>query len=407
MIRTEKSHLVTVAQTHPGMSGKNNEDRFAVSAYQISEKNRAPVLLAVLSDGIGGHRAGEVAAEIAVNLISQRVASSDGRHPVGLLQQAIIEASAQIYEEAQSAPERHGMGATCVVVLVIQDRLYAATVGDSRLYLLRAGRIQKLSTDHTWIQEALDAGVLAPDQVEGHPNAHVIRRYLGSPNPPQVDIRLRLSESETAAQSEGNQGFRLLPGDYVLMCSDGLSDLVKDHEILEAVSANPLNEAIKSLVDLANERGGHDNITIIALQAPDLPPAQPEKPKVNKVLVGCIGAVVLAAVLAGIVWGVLWWSGKRILPPGATPTGDSTNLPAIPALTQTFASQATGQGAPPAEPKTQNTPRPVLPAPLEGGNTLTPWPTDTALPSLTVTVATPSSEALQPTGSPPANTPGS
>ncbi|NPV76477.1 MAG: hypothetical protein HPY59_08870 [Anaerolineae bacterium] len=405
MIRTEKSHLVTVAQTHPGMTGKNNEDRFAVSAYQISEKNRASVLLAVLSDGIGGHRAGEVAAEIAVNMISQRVASSDGRNPVGLLQQAIIEASAQIYEEAQSAPDRNGMGATCVAVLVIHDRVYAATVGDSRLYLLRAGRIQKLSTDHTWIQEALDAGVLAPDQVEGHPNAHVIRRYLGSPNPPQVDLRLRLNENETAAQSEGNQGFRLLPGDHLLMCSDGLSDLVKDHEILEAITTKPLNDAVNSLVDLANERGGHDNITIIALQAPELSAAQPEKPKVNKVLVGCIGAVVLAAILAGIVWGVLWWSGKRILPPGATPTGD-VNLPAIPALTQTFASRATEKGAPPAEPKTQNTPRPVLPAPLEGGNTLTPWPTDIILPSPTVTL--PSPETLQqPTGAPPESTPGS
>ena len=388
MIRIEKSHLVTAAQTHPGMTGKNNEDRFAVSAYQISERNRTPVLLAVLSDGVGGHRAGEVAAEIAVNLISQRVASSDGRNPIGLLQQAIIEASAQIYEEAQSVPDQRGMGATCVAALIIQDRLYAATVGDSRLYLLRGSRIHKLSTDHTWIQEALDAGILAPDQVEGHPNAHVIRRYLGSPNPPQVDLRLRLDENETTAQAEGNQGLHLLPGDVLLMCSDGLTDLVKDPEILEAVSTKPLNDAIKSLIDLANERGGHDNITIIALQTPELPAAQPEKPKVNKVLVGCVGGVILAAVLAGVVWGILWWSGKRLLPPGATPTGDLTSLPAYPALTQTFASQATGQSALPTLLKTQTTPRPMLPAPLEGGNTLTPWPTELIPPLFTVALPT-------------------
>jgi len=404
MIRTEKSHMVTVAQTHAGMTGKNNEDRFAVSAYQVNDKNHTPVLLAVLSDGIGGHRAGEVAAEIAVNLISQRVASSDGRNPIGLLEQAIVEASAQIFEEAQSTPERHGMGATCVVALVIRDRLYAATVGDSRLYLLRGGSIQKLSTDHTWIQEALDAGVLTPDQVEGHPNTHVIRRYLGSPNPPQVDFRLRLNENETTAQSEGNQGFHLLAGDQLLLCSDGLSDLVKDAEILEALATKPLSEAVKSLVSLANQRGGHDNITIIALQAPELPAEQPEKSKTNKALVGCAGAVVSAAVLAGIVWGVLWWNGKRTLPPGATPTGDLTGLPAYPALTQTQALQATGQNVSPPGAKPQNTPRPVLPAPLEGGNTLTPWPTDMVLSS--VTPAAPSPEALQPTGAPPANTPG-
>ncbi|MCC6147393.1 MAG: serine/threonine-protein phosphatase [Anaerolineaceae bacterium] len=386
MKRVEKSHLTTAAQSHPGMSGKNNEDRFGVSAYQIGEKTPIPVLLAVLSDGIGGHRAGEVAAEIAVNLISERVAQSDGRHPAMLLQQAIIDASAEIYEEAQSKPEQQGMGATCVAALVRGDQLFAATVGDSRLYLLRAGQIRKLSTDHTWIQEALDAGLLSPSDVEGHPNAHVIRRYLGSPNQPQVDLRLRFSNNETSAQSEGNQGAHLLPDDILLLCSDGLSDLVKDEEILEALESNPLNDAVGKLVDLANERGGHDNITIIALRMPKAQVAAVKTKKVNRIVLGCAGGALLATILAGIVWGALWWSGKKILPPGATPTGNASALPGIPALTPIPGSPVASPSALFSDPAGQPPAPPPLPAPLEGGKTLTPWPTNpfASPPALTI-----------------------
>jgi PPM family protein phosphatase len=90
----------------------------------------------------------------------------------------------------ESDAARQGMGATCVAALIIGRRLYAVTVGDSRLYLMREGTIRQLSTDHTWIQEALEAGILQPEDANGHPNAHVIRRYLGSPKPPEVDHRI-------------------------------------------------------------------------------------------------------------------------------------------------------------------------------------------------------------------------
>jgi hypothetical protein len=286
---------------------------------------------------------------------------------------------------------------------VLNDRLFAASVGDSRLYLLRQGQIRKLSTDHTWIQEALEAGVLEPDQAEGHPNAHVIRRYLGSPNPPQVDIRLRLDENETNAQAESNQGFNLLPGDYLLMCSDGLSDLVKDQEILDAIQTRPLNEAVSSLINLANERGGHDNITIIALQAAEKQVVEVPKTIPKRWVLGCAGAVLLAAVLAGIVWGAFWLSGKRLLPASATPGGALTELPGLPALTRTFASQGAGQSASSAATQVQETPKPVFPVALEKGNTLTPWPTDTFQPSSTMTVSAP--ETLNITVVPPVLTP--
>src|SRR5512135_2009064 len=218
MIRVERSHLSVVAETHPGMTGKNNEDRFAVSAYHLDRSRRVPALFAVLSDGIGGHRAGEVAAELAVERISQMVAISNGKNPVETLSAAIAQASQEIYAHAQANPERQGMGATCACAWIINDRLYTATVGDSRIYLIRDGAIQQVTTDHTWIQEALEKGVLKPEQAHGHPNAHVIRRYLGSPTPPKADFRLRLDEEDTDRRASSNQGAQLLERDQLLIC---------------------------------------------------------------------------------------------------------------------------------------------------------------------------------------------
>jgi serine/threonine protein phosphatase PrpC len=235
MIRTDRAHLSVIAQTHAGMSGKNNEDRYAITSYQLNEDDLTPVLFAVVADGIGGHRAGEVAAELAVDHITQAVAESDMHRPKKVLERAIHEASEAIADHAASTPEKKGMGATCACVLVLGDKLYIATVGDSRIYLLREGRIQQLTTDHTWVQEAIEKNLLTPELAREHPNVHVIRRYLGSPDPPEVDFRLRLYDSEADALAEGNQGMQIRPNDTLLICSDGLTDLVWNDEIAEII----------------------------------------------------------------------------------------------------------------------------------------------------------------------------
>ena len=269
MIRNDRVHLSVATQTHAGMSGKNNEDRYAVTSYQVSESDATPVLFAVVADGIGGHRAGEVAAELAVNHISQTIAESDAQHPRQLLEKAIQDASNSIVAHASSAPEEQGMGATCACVWVVGNQLYTATVGDSRIYLLREGRVQQLSTDHTWIQEALEKNLITQDYARDHPNIHVIRRYLGSPEPPEVDFRLRLYDSEPDIQAEGNQGMPLYPGDTLLLCSDGLTDLVWNDEIGEIIrTKGTLKAAAQGLVDTANQRGGHDNITVVLISVP-------------------------------------------------------------------------------------------------------------------------------------------
>ena len=269
MIRTQRAHVHVAALSHPGMTGKNNEDRFAVLSHTLSKEDPTPSLFAVLSDGIGGHRAGEVAAELAVNHISEVVSNSNGRDPLAILEEAIHAASNAIAHHSASDDEHHGMGATCACAWIIADKLYIAFVGDSRIYFLRGGKIQQLTTDHTWVQEAVEKQIIKPDEARGHPNVHVIRRYLGSVKLPEVDFRLKLSESENSIQSSKNQGMALQPEDILLLCSDGLTDMVWADEIQQIISeSDSLKAAAQKLVAKANERGGHDNITVILISIP-------------------------------------------------------------------------------------------------------------------------------------------
>jgi PPM family protein phosphatase len=379
MIRTDKAPYPSVALSHPGMSGKNNEDRFAVSAFRLNRRDATPVILAVLSDGIGGHRAGEVAAEIAVERISARVAESRLHHPTALLKDAVVEASEDIRKMAQSDAARQGMGATCVAALIIGKRLFAVTVGDSRLYLMREGGIRKLSTDHTWIQEAIEAGIMQPEEANGHPNAHVIRRYLGSPKPPEVDHRLRLADDETDMQAEDNQGMMLNPGDRILLCSDGLTDLVRDDEILEIFEQNSLDEAGQMLVDLANARGGHDNITLISVQMPQKVTAG-GIPLLRYLTVGCLSVIALGILFVAMVYGWGFISGGFTDPTG-TPTPPillTDPLPVVPTPDETRPPTLTLEPPPPVIGPTST---PTLPGILNGGApTITPWPTNTVAP---------------------------
>jgi protein phosphatase len=288
------------------MRGKNNEDRYGVSAYHSNHGERTPSVLAVVADGIGGHQAGEVAAELAVNEISQIVAESNAQRPTEILKNSFVHAGNVIRNAAQKNPVYHRMGTTCAAAWVVGDKLYTATVGDSRIYLIRRGLIQQLSTDHTWIQEAIDNGALDRDQARTHPNAHVIRRYLGSSKQVVPDLRLRYWDDGRNTSAEGNQGVSLQPGDNLLLCTDGLTDLVEDSEILQVLSNNPSQEAMDLLVNLANQRGGHDNITLVVVKVPW--PQPKTVPRSNKNWKRY--APVSLFVLGGLVLFVLIFSGS-------------------------------------------------------------------------------------------------
>jgi protein phosphatase len=271
MIRSTLAHLHIAALSHAGMSGKNNEDRYAISSFQLSRDDSRRAVLAVVSDGIGGHRAGEVAAELGVNYITMGVGESNAKKPVKILENAIHDASQAIASHSAGKDDEEGMGATCACAWIIENRLYTAYVGDSRIYLLRGKQIQRLTVDHTWVQEAFEKGIITAEQMRDHPNVHVIRRYLGGIKLPEVDFRLRIDNEESREESENNQGFHLEPGDTILLCTDGLTDLVWDDEILKTVrSKKDMKQAAETLINLANSRGGHDNITVVIMSMPRL-----------------------------------------------------------------------------------------------------------------------------------------
>ena len=364
MIRVSRAHLNVDAQTHAGMAGKNNEDRYAVASFVLEKRDRTPVLFAVLADGIGGHRAGEVAAELAVNHMMQAVARSDGRHIRRTIEDAVSEASDAIAAHSESNENFKGMGATCATAWIVGDKLHTAYVGDSRIYLIRSGRIQQLTVDHTWVQEAIERGVITPEMARQHPNVHVIRRYLGSPTPPDPDFRLKLFNDEGDQHAENNQGLQLQPNDILLLCSDGLTDLVWNDEILEVIRSKPnVKEASRALIELANSRGGHDNITVVLIAVPSNFKFVVRK-NVNWlpwIIGSVVGIVLVMGAAAVLTLGLL--SGDR----NSTPTPTITPTPT---LTKTPVSTST--------PLSTMTILPTLSLPI--APTYTPWPTNTGTP---------------------------
>jgi protein phosphatase len=349
------------------MTGKSNEDRYSITAYRLENDGNTPSVFAIVADGVGGHKAGEIAAEIAVNTISHAIAVSDGTKPLEMLEKAIVQAGENIQRQSIKDESQRGMGSTCACAWIIGEQLYIASVGDSRIYLLRDGNIQQTTIDHTWIQEALDHGIIKPEQARNHPRSHIIRRYLGSKNAVVPDLRLKLSPKESDEEAFANQGMRLLPGDQLLLCSDGLSDLVEDSEIRETLLSTELSPALSTLVDMANERGGHDNITILALRVPAHnetpglviePEPQPQRSLLPWMTCGVIGLLALIALLFFVA--SYWFFGRG----GDTPTPTSRPDTAIPAATFTVI---------PTE-----IPPPDTPTPVETliQPTLTPWPTN-------------------------------
>lgn len=301
MIQLSRSAYPFAALSEPGLIREMNEDRFSVTSFQNASRPRVRSLLAVICDGVGGEQAGEVAAEMAVNLITGSIAKSSGEDPVMSLQSAVQQASAAIRLEAQNSESRRGMASTAACVWIIGRRLFTATVGDSRIYLLRTGQIAQLSTDHTWLQEALDSGILQENETENHPNAHVIRRFLGSENPPEVDFRIRSMNGANA-----DQGMELQPGDILFLCSDGCSDLVKPEEILENLTHFPLQQGLDAVKKLAYERGGKDNITMIAVQIPAGIPSAIKRMRNLRLILFAAGVA-----LAAIIGLYLGWKSQQ------------------------------------------------------------------------------------------------
>ncbi len=380
MISSNSAHFPVFAATDPGVSGKNNEDNYAVSAYLVSESDPTPSIVAIVADGVGGHQAGEVASSIAVEMISQLIAESDADHPLATLEGAFHRANQAIYSQATINPANAGMSTTAACVWIIGDQLYLASMGDSRIYLKRGDHFTQMTIDHTWVQEAIESGVLTRDQVRSHPNAHLIRRYLGSKQPAIPDFRINLPPDNGDSRGVANQGMILEAGDYLLLCSDGLTDLVSDDEIKTTLGKYPLEEDLDRLIKLANSRGGHDNITIIGIQLPDDKVIVAPPKRRNRTILIIVALSVLALAIIGAWLYQMYFSETD--PNIATQSPGATVGLSAPALTASVMSptlssptaEVTPQDSPSPLPSGTSTEETPIPA------TYTPWPTSTTSP---------------------------
>jgi protein phosphatase len=220
-------------------------------------RNRAYVLL--VADGMGGHEAGEVASALTVSAIEdfvlhllRRFSNLQTTDEQGVLKDfkaALLDANARIFEETALHPQFRGMGTTLTLAFVSNWKLFVLHAGDSRCYLLRGGQLRQLTVDHTWVGELLRHGLLNPEQAAEHPYRHVVTNVLGG--------------TEAAVQADV-QRFDLEPGDVVLLCSDGLTDMLDDARIAAILKAEAAPQAAcEKLVAAANEQGGKDNVTAI------------------------------------------------------------------------------------------------------------------------------------------------
>lgn len=239
------------ARSHIGLIRQMNQDGYAVQSDSV------PWRLLVVADGMGGASAGEVASQIAVGEVSrvvQEQLGADSIEPTALLQDAIFSANQRIYEAAQENAAYAGMGTTVVAALTTGESLVFAHVGDSRGYIWKSGVLRQVTADHSLVAELVRKGQLTEEEAFRHPQRNIVTRSLGTSENSHPDID---------ALSWG-------PGDAILLCSDGLSNLVTDDELatcLEQVASAASQQEIDRLADdllrLALERGGPDNITLI------------------------------------------------------------------------------------------------------------------------------------------------
>ena len=229
-----------------------NQDSFLVKAEDD---------LFVVADGMGGHVGGEIASQLCVSEIAKYLGDSadvfkgraDRPHPDARIQTAMVQAvnhaSTKIYERALEDPGLRGMGTTATVCKVVDQYGYIAHVGDSRLYLIRCGLIYQITNDHSLVSEQVRAGILTKEEAELHHLRNVITRSVGYQEEEDVDTTCVLLED----------------GDLIVMCSDGLHGPVTDMEISQTVKNTEIN-SVDSLIQMANDRGGDDNITVVIIK---------------------------------------------------------------------------------------------------------------------------------------------
>ena len=239
--------LKTFSITDIGRKRKVNQD-FVYS----SERLVGPLPnLFLVADGMGGHNAGDYASRLAVETIVERSRGSLETNPLRVLDEAVQSANGLVRQRAQEAPELQGMGTTVVAAVIDGRELYVANVGDSRLYIVNSGEIRQITKDHSWVEEMVRRGGIGKAEARNHPDKNIITRAVGAEETVRIDFFQVL----------------LQEGDVILMCTDGLTNMLEDEEIrMTLAGARDIVEKAQGLVRAANERGGRDNISVVLIE---------------------------------------------------------------------------------------------------------------------------------------------
>lgn len=233
--------------THVGQRRETNQDYMYTSETSVG---RLPDLFLV-ADGMGGHAAGDYASRFTVEKIVEYVTESEESEPVTVLGEAVRYANEHLLAEANADASKAGMGTTIVAAVVVGDKLYTANVGDSRLYVINQERITQITRDHSLVEEMVRLGEMDKEDAKVHPDKNIITRAIGA----KADVEVDFYEH------------RLKRGDIILMCTDGLSNMVEDEELFHIVQGGrDIVESGQALIEAAKENGGTDNIGVVLIE---------------------------------------------------------------------------------------------------------------------------------------------
>ncbi|MDY7039315.1 MAG: Stp1/IreP family PP2C-type Ser/Thr phosphatase [Chloroflexota bacterium] len=405
------------ALSDPGQKRELNEDSWGI----VREEDHHPEVIArkgrlyAVADGMGGHAAGEVASQLAIAVLFETYYNDPIPDLQESLRRAVVAANDAVYAQAAADEARSGMGTTLVAAVLYQDKAIIANVGDSRAYFLRQAHIEQITSDHSWVGEQIEAGLLTQEEARGHVYRSVITRCLGH----EPDVKVDFFELD------------LQSGDALVLCTDGLTNLVDAEEIWREVTSREPQAAAEVLVAHANERGGPDNITVIVVKliaettmgettvverlklpeeprrretaeetvtavqpAVEVPPPAPVIPERRLPyqpwhIALAVGALVIIIVFLFLICGGGRYIATLLATPTPTPTNTPTPTPTFTATaTHTPTHTPTSTFTPTATSTPTNTPSPTPTATHTPTSTATHTTTPTTAPTATATATT-------------------
>ena len=242
MLNTEGYHWTSYARTNVGKVRKINED----SVLDLGKEG-----VWVVADGMGGHAAGDVASSSIVEKLSHIKATSDANELISAVENGLLDVNEGLLQQAAERSDRQTMGSTVSVMVAFHKQCFSLWAGDSRTYRVRAGQLQRITSDHSKVQDLVDEGLINEEEAERHPEANIITRAVGASQNLYIDLDIHDVNA----------------GDRYMICSDGLYKEVMDDEMADLISKGSPEDACNALVDLTLERGSRDNVTVIVVQA--------------------------------------------------------------------------------------------------------------------------------------------